>query len=68
MILLIVTACALAAPQDCREVRLPFAMDISPAACAMQAQPILAQWAGEHPEVHVTRWRCESPARVETGL
>ena len=66
MILLIFTACTLAG--DCREVRLPFAEDIAPAACTMQALPSLAQWAGEHPDVQVSRWRCASPARAETGL
>jgi len=30
-------------------------------ACMMQAQPYLAQWVGEHPDVRVAKWRCAWP-------
>ena len=63
MILIIMTVCALNAPADCHEARLQFAEPVSLMACMMQAQPYLAQWVGEHPNVRVARWRCAYPER-----
>jgi len=31
----------------------------------MQAQPYLAQWAGDHPGYRVTNWRCAWPDQEE---
>ena len=62
MILLILTVCTLAQPERCVETRLPFA-DVGLIACVTSAQPTVAQWAGEHPDTRVARWRCAYPER-----
>jgi hypothetical protein len=54
---LILLACTLANPGSCRE----FQSAGSLRSCMMQAQPYLAQWAGEHPAFRVAKWRCAWP-------
>jgi hypothetical protein len=34
----------------------------------MQAQPYLAQWAGEHPAFRIMRWRCAWPDQEEKKI
>jgi hypothetical protein len=58
---LIVLACTLVNPGACREHHILFQSSGSLRSCMMQAQPYLAQWAGEHPGYLVTRWRCAWP-------
>ena len=59
---LIVLVCALSDPRGgCSERHLALVAQGSPAECAMQAQPYLAQWIGEHPGLRIARWRCEWP-------
>jgi hypothetical protein len=58
---LIFVACSLTDPTSCKEQHLLFEGRGSLSACAMQAQPYLAQWIGEHPNLRVTRWRCAWP-------
>ncbi len=60
---LIVLACTIAAPSTCREEHMVFEMQGSLRGCMMQAQPYLAQWVGEHPSLHIMRWRCDWPGR-----
>jgi hypothetical protein len=57
------TVCSLASPTRCDEARLQFNNDESLMQCMMQAQPYIAQWADEHPNARVTRWRCAYPDR-----
>jgi hypothetical protein len=58
-LILVLTVCTLAEPSICEERRLAVNMDgESLRGCASRAQPYIAQWAGDHPGVHVTRWRC----------
>ncbi len=59
---LILTVCTLAQPVACDEQKLIFSSDTrSLAGCMMQAQPLIAQWAGDHPALQVARWRCAAP-------
>lgn len=58
---LIVLACTLANPSVCREYHLLVQSSGSLRACMMQAQPYLAQWIGDHPNLRVARWRCAWP-------
>jgi hypothetical protein len=58
---LVVLACALASPSACREYHLLFQSAGSLRACMMEAQPYLAQWVGEHPNLRVARWHCAWP-------
>jgi hypothetical protein len=60
---LIVLACTLASPGTCHEYHLMFQSAGSLRACAMQAQPYLAQWIGEHPQLRVARWHCAWPGQ-----
>ena len=61
MIVLAFVACLNTSPDQCREVNLVFAEEITPMACVMQAQPILAEWATTHPKWRVGRWKCGRP-------
>jgi hypothetical protein len=68
MLVLIMTVCSLATPTRCDEARLQFAPEGSLMQCMMQAQPYIAQWAGEHPNTRVTRWRCAYPDSEDRGI
>ena len=61
MIELILTVCALSAPSQCEEQRLPFVAQESLMQCMMEAPPYIAAWSDEHPSIRVTRWRCAYP-------
>jgi hypothetical protein len=61
MIELILTVCALSAPDQCLEQRLQFVSQGSLMQCMMQAPPYVAAWSEEHPASRVTRWRCAFP-------
>jgi len=61
MIELILTVCALNAPNQCDEQRLQFVSQGSLMQCMMQAPPYIAEWSDQHPAEHVTRWRCAFP-------
>ena len=58
MISIVISACLLADPSDCREHRLPFMRDIDPAQCVQYAQPHAAGWASENPGWEIKGWRC----------
>ena len=68
MLVLIMTVCSLASPNQCNEARLQFTDNVSLMQCMMQAPPYLAQWAGEHPDARITRWRCAYPDREDQRL
>jgi hypothetical protein len=68
MLVLIMTVCAMSAPNNCGEERLQFTADESLMQCMMQAQPYLAQWADQHPDTRITRWRCAYPDREQQGI
>ena len=61
MMELILTVCALNAPGQCSEQRLPFVTQESVIECMMQAPPTIAQWCDQPPGKRVTRWRCAYP-------
>ena len=60
---IIVMVCQLAQPDQCEEQHLQFAWQGSLQQCMFSAQPYIAQWADEHPNARVTRWRCAYPDR-----
>jgi hypothetical protein len=63
---LILTVCAISQPTACDERRLTLETETGSARnCVMQAMPYIAQWAGEHPNVTVTRWRCVPPGGAD---
>jgi hypothetical protein len=67
MLVLIMTVCSMSSPDQCNEARMQFTADESIIQCMMQAQPYIAQWAEEHPNTTITRWRCAYPAREGQG-
>jgi hypothetical protein len=58
---LVLLACSLSNPGTCHEYHLVFQTAESLRSCTMEAEPYLAQWIGEHPNLRVARWRCASP-------
>jgi hypothetical protein len=62
---LILLACTLALPASCHEYHVLFQTAGSLQSCMRQAQPYLAQWAGEHPAYRVVRWHCAWPDQEE---
>ena len=56
---IVLTVCALSAPDHCEDQHLQFAAQMSLNQCAMTAQPYIAQWINEHPKWKAVRWRCE---------
>jgi hypothetical protein len=65
MVDLILLACALTNPSACREHHLLFQTAGTLQGCVFQAQPYLAQWAGDHPGFRVASWRCAWPDQEE---
>ena len=64
MIALALTACLVAHPASCREVR-GFRPPDSLIACLVASQTAAATWAVEHPAWEVTRIRCSVGKREE---
>jgi hypothetical protein len=62
---LILLACTVANPNTCHEYHLTFQTSGSLRSCMMQAQPYLAQWAGEHPGLTIMRWHCAWPGQED---
>ena len=61
MVDLIVLACSIVIPGACQTHHLLFQSSGSLRACMEQAQPYLAQWVGEHPNLRIARYRCAWP-------
>lgn len=68
MVDLILTVCALAHPGVCHDQHLLFQSHGSLRACMMQAEPYMAQWASEHPNVRIVRWRCDWTQQEKQSL
>lgn len=58
MLSIILSACLVADPAQCREHNLPAQNIVDPTRCVLLAQPFVAQWAGEHPEWEVKKYAC----------
>jgi hypothetical protein len=65
LIMIVVTVCAVAHPDQCEEQRLEFSSQFSLRRCVMSAQPYLAQWIGEHPKWTIKDYHCEYPHSKE---
>jgi hypothetical protein len=68
MVDLIVTVCSLLNPNACQDRHMLIQSQGSLKACVMQAEPYLAQWAGEHPGLRIVRWRCDWPDAEKQSL
>ena len=65
MVDLIFLVCTLQSPSACVQKHLLLEYQGSLNQCAMRAQPVLAQWSGEHPGFRVAGWHCEWPDQEE---
>lgn len=68
MVDLIVTLCLLAHPGTCTDRHLLFESSGSLDACMRQAQPYLATWMQEHPNMRIVRYHCAWPESEKTPL
>ena len=68
MLVLIMTVCSLSSPDRCGEARMQFTADETIMQCMMQAPPYIAQWADQHPNTLITRWRCAYPEREDQRI
>ena len=58
---LVLTVCMVSDPSSCHEQRLAYESRGSLATCMMLSTPYIAMWAGDHPDLKVTSWKCEWP-------
>jgi hypothetical protein len=64
----ILTVCSLAHPAQCDDRHLQFASEGTLRMCMANAQPYLAQWIGNHPDLRIVKWRCAYPDKAEQSL
>lgn len=65
---LIVTVCSITHPAICNDRHLQFSSQESLRACAANAEPYMAQWAGEHPGLRIVKWHCAYPNQEQQSL
>lgn len=58
MLAIILSACLVSDPGQCRDHRLPADNIVDPTRCVMYAQPYVAKWADEHPDWEVKKYAC----------
>lgn len=60
MLSIVLSACLLANPQQCKDFTIPVdtAEAVDSTMCAMIAPPYFARWSEEHPAWQVRRWKC----------
>jgi hypothetical protein len=59
MLSIILSACLVTHPDQCRDFKIPLDVTMDPLHCAMAAPPYFAQWAEEHPQWQIRRWKCQ---------
>ncbi len=60
---LVLLVCLVSSPQSCREERVPVSYETAdPRSCMAGAVPIIAEWAEDHPDHLVSRWKCGASA------
>lgn len=62
MMTIILSACLIANPTECKDFRIPLNVSelMSTNQCAIFAPPYFAQWAQENPAWEVRKWRCQA--------
>lgn len=66
MLSIVLSACLIADPNQCRDFKVPVDFQMDAMHCAMAAPPIFARWAEEHPQWQIKRWRCQSSTLDDT--
>lgn len=60
MLSIILSGCLIAQPTQCREFKIQTDFQMPAKYCTMKAQPVVAQWSGEHPQWEIKSWKCQS--------
>jgi hypothetical protein len=55
---LIITACLLAAPNTCQDIKVPIEASTSMASCLETAKVDAAKWQTDNPTYIVIGWKC----------
>ncbi len=62
---IIISACLIADPTNCKGYKIPLISDIDPRMCLTDAPSHFGKWANEYPGWRITRWRCGSVTSQE---
>lgn len=62
MVEMVLIVCLAAAPDKCEEKKLPVGEPIGARGCLYYGQLQAAEWAAQHPDYIVKKWRCTVPA------
>lgn len=66
MLSIILSACLVAHPDQCRDFKIPLNVNMDAMHCTMAAPPYFAQWAEEHPQWQIRRWKCQPAGLNDT--
>ncbi len=59
MLSVILSACLIADPNECRDFKIPVDFRMPAKYCTAAAAPVCARWASEHPQWQIKRWKCQ---------
>ena len=59
MLSIILSACLIANPKQCQDFKIQVDFQMPAKYCPVRAQPVVAQWAGDHPQWQIERWKCQ---------
>jgi hypothetical protein len=68
LVALVLTVCAVADANQCRQEELLFEGDGNLAHCMAEAPPYIATWSEQHPKWRVVRWKCDRPGTVNGSI
>ncbi len=60
MLSIILSACLVSDPAECRDFKIPVDFRMPAKNCTMAAAPGCARWGNEHPQWQIKRWKCQS--------
>ena len=56
----------IADPGQCRDFKVQTDFKMPTKYCTMAAQPVVAQWAGDHPQWQIKGWKCQPSTLNDT--
>ena len=66
MLSIILSACLVSDPNQCRDFKIPLDVSMDAQSCTMAAPPYFAKWAEEHPLWQIRRWKCQPTGLNDT--
>lgn len=66
MLSIILSACLIADPAQCRDFKIQTDFRMPTKYCTMAAQPVVAQWSGDHPQWQIKAWKCQPSSLDDT--